>query len=486
MLTSSRTRVNYGRSVRRNISAMTSLNSCPDKSSCHPSDDSSRDAELDVNKLENNLPEELCLLKSQVAGHYFDNEKNSIGMLRTPSGRVLKPIIKPHLGEREINFYENLKSSQDKSSLELSNHVPEYFGTTEIFYSGKKIKFLILQDITDGMDEPCVMDIKIGKRTWDPLASKEKRASEEKKYAQLKEAYGFCITGFQVYCLSSGELKKFDKNYGKTLTPEGVVEALKIFLNVTPQRPQAYRLLIVKLLAFLWKILSIFRKQTNFRFYSSSLLIAYDARRLRYCLHLEKRDTKNLSRHCQRAQSFSSMLSTTMDKEKNLDKGQSCSSKETSAPPSPTQSVLCLRRKVLEKTRSLKRSVSLQFGSKECLSSFEKDSTTTTTTTKENKTLLSPFLKRSDSYDPDFRVDKLCRTHSQVHNFDLELADMKEDYLAILSGLNSTSEDKNNWVRVNMIDFTHVFPAPNETAGLDFNYLKGIENLIKIFETFLE
>ncbi|XP_014609930.1 PREDICTED: inositol polyphosphate multikinase [Polistes canadensis] len=457
---------------------MTSLNSCPDKSSCHR-DDSSRDAELDVNKLENKLPEELCRLNSQVAGHYFDNEKNSIGMLRTPLGRVLKPIIKPHLGEREITFYENLKSSQDETTLELRNHVPEYFGTTEILYSEKKIQFVVLQDITDGMAEPCVMDIKIGKRTWDPLASEEKKISEERKYAQLKEAYGFCITGFQVYCLPNGELKKFDKNYGKMLTPEGVVEALKIFLNVTPQRPKVYRLLIVKLLSLLWEILVIFRKQTNFRFYSSSLLIAYDAGRLRYCLHLEKEDKKELSRYCQRAKSFSSTLSPTMDKEKNLDKDQSCSSKDTSAPPSPTQSVSCLRRKVLEKTRSLKRSVSLQFGSKECSSSFEKDNTT-----KENKKL-SPILKRNDSYDPNFKVDRLCRTHSQVHNFDQELANMKEDYFALLNELSNTSEDKNNWVRVNMIDFTHVFPAPNETAGLDFNYLEGIGNLIKLFETFL-
>ncbi|KAI4484373.1 hypothetical protein M0802_013118 [Mischocyttarus mexicanus] len=57
---------------------MTSLNFCPDKSSCHR-DDSLRDAELDVNKLDNKLPEELCRLESQVAGHYDDNEKNVIG-----------------------------------------------------------------------------------------------------------------------------------------------------------------------------------------------------------------------------------------------------------------------------------------------------------------------------------------------------------------------------------------------------------------------
>nr|KAF7429764.1 hypothetical protein H0235_006162 [Vespula pensylvanica] len=445
---------------------MTSLNSCTDKSLCHL-DKSSRDVvESDVKTLEDKLPKELSRLESQVAGHSFDNEKQTIGMLRAPLGRVLKPITKPHLGDREISFYENLQNSCDETILELKNYVPKYFGTTEILFSDKNIKFVVLQDITEGMAEPCVMDIKIGKRTWDPLASEEKRISEEKKYARSKEAYGFCITGFQVYCLSSGELKKFDKNYGKTLTPEAVVEALKIFLNVTPQRP-ACRQLIVKLLSLLWKILVIFRKQENFRFYSSSILIAYDARRLRYYQRFENDDKNKSSINCQRAKSFSSTLSTSGTKDKNSDKGYS--------PKESSQNIQHLRRKVLERTRLLKRSVSLQFGIKDCSNSFEREDT-------HRKVSL---LQRSDSYGPDSRIDKLCRTHSHAHNFDQEIANMKEDYAALLNELSSTYEDKQNWVRVNMIDFTHVFPAPNETAGLDHNYLEGIENLIKLFETFL-
>ena len=60
---------------------------------------------------------------------------------------------------------------------------------------------------------------------------------------------------------------------------------------------------------------------------------------------------------------------------------------------------------------------------------------------------------------------------------------MKEDYEVLLSELNNTSEEKQNWVRVYMIDFTHVFPI--EDGNVDSNYLEGIENLIKIIEKFL-
>lgn len=74
------------------------------------------------------------------------------------------------------------------------------------------------------MAEPCVMDLKIGRRTWDHLASPEKRAAEDKKYAATKGVYGFCIPGFQVYRLPSGELQRYEKNYGKKLDSQSIVE----------------------------------------------------------------------------------------------------------------------------------------------------------------------------------------------------------------------------------------------------------------------
>lgn len=45
------------------------------------------------------------------------------------------------------------------------------------------------------------MDIKIGQRTWDPLADEEKIKCEQSKYYECKQGLGFCIPGFQVYDL---------------------------------------------------------------------------------------------------------------------------------------------------------------------------------------------------------------------------------------------------------------------------------------------
>lgn len=80
-----------------------------------------------------------------------------------------------------------------------------------------QIDFIRLADITHGMIEPCIMDIKIGKRTWDPLADKKKIITEESKYTACKQNLGICIPGFQVYNVKTGNIKRYGKEYGKKL-----------------------------------------------------------------------------------------------------------------------------------------------------------------------------------------------------------------------------------------------------------------------------
>ncbi|CAK9821497.1 Inositol polyphosphate multikinase [Anthophora retusa] len=413
-----------------------------DKSLC-PTDKLSN---TEVAKIPSNygLPVGTSSLESRVAGHVLDTERQTIGMLRAPNGRVFKPVIKPLLGKREITFYENLQMSEDPVMVQLKSYVPRYYGTTELQISGRQVTFLSLKDITEGMAEPCVMDIKIGRRTWDPLATPEKKATEELKYAESKRTYGFCITGFQVYCVTSGQLRKFGKHYGKNLDAKAVVEALKIFLNISPERPPC-RQLIVKLLSFLWKILLFFRTQRLFRFYSSSLLVAYDAKRLRHYLRLNDTSVDRSSSSGNVAKSFSSMNSHHTTTPNNID---------------------TRRNRTMERVHFVKRSISL-------INEYD-------TPRKEKK---KPF-NRSESCSPDFRVDRACRTNSYVNNCDDDIVRVKEDYNDLLNELTSSSEEKENWVRINMIDFTHVFPA-EEHDTLDRNYLEGIENLVKLVEMFL-
>jgi hypothetical protein len=101
----------------------------------------------------------------------------------------------------------------------------------------------------------------------------------------------------------------------------------------------------------------------------------------------------------------------------------------------------------------------------------------------------SPFPKQNCTLDDSSwhaGFEKACRTHSLVNNYEKDLQSMKESYTFHLNDLKSADKplSKEEWVQVKMIDFAHVFPSVNDE--LDTNYLEGLENLVKLFESLLE
>ncbi|XP_070519048.1 inositol polyphosphate multikinase isoform X2 [Cardiocondyla obscurior] len=368
------------------------------------------------------FPGGLTPLECQIAGHPFNGEKQTIGMLICRrSGHILKPATKVILGEREIAFYENLKNSHDFVATELKKFVPRYYGTTELRVFNNRTKFLMLRNITKGMAEPCVIDIKIGSRTWDPLATPEKRRTEELKYGESKRTYGFCITGYQVYSVLSGRLRKYDRDYGKQLGVEGVVEALEDFLNAIPGKPIC-RQLVSEILTYLYKIERLFNIQRKYRFYSSSLLVAYDAQHLR--------------QHCPLKTDSSALHSVS-----KFSKDMTCGSVPCIVP-----------NKYLSGTNDLMFRSRLKKSASEPVSMC--------------KQIPNPIK----SCNLNVNTDRLCQS-SPSHFSILCTNDVtKKD--------DDVSMDKCKWVKVKMIDFTHVFPGENNE--LDRNYRDGIKMLIRL------
>lgn len=95
------------------------------------------------------------------------------------NGVVLKPIVKKDLGEREVSLYKELNNTSDKSMTELRSFVPQFHGIKKVAVDGKEIECIVLEDLTAHFKNPCVMDIKIGRRTWGPNASYEKMMTED-------------------------------------------------------------------------------------------------------------------------------------------------------------------------------------------------------------------------------------------------------------------------------------------------------------------
>lgn len=105
-----------------------------------------------------------------------------------------------------------------------------------------------------------------------------------------------------MYDVSTGRIKRYGKEYGKKLNESTVkdginhsinirsltfkvliVSALKIFLN--SENGTMCRPLLMQLLTGLWKVHKWARTNKTLKIYSSSLLLAYDARRLRNVIH---------------------------------------------------------------------------------------------------------------------------------------------------------------------------------------------------------
>lgn len=219
------------------------------------------------------LPKGFSPLETQVAGHTFSSDNTqAVGMLKDEAvGCVLKPMGKPQCGERELSFYESITNATDPVLVKARDLVPKFYNKFKLEVNCKMHTFLKLEDLTHGMRKPCIMDIKIGKRTWDPLASPQKRQVEEQKYLHSKQTLGICVPGFQVY--KNGILYKYGKDYGKQLDPAGLRNTITLFLNAQHKGSQP---LIKEVLQQLYRIREWFRIQTVLHFYASSLLIVYD------------------------------------------------------------------------------------------------------------------------------------------------------------------------------------------------------------------
>ncbi|CAH1125085.1 unnamed protein product [Ceutorhynchus assimilis] len=380
------------------------------------------------------IPSGMEVLTNQVAGHVIDGT-SGFGMLKK-DGLVFKPLLKKDCAEREVKLYERLEASVDRSLIEMRRLVPKYHGTQKLQIKGKEIDFLILEDLTRDFKEPCIMDVKIGRRTWDPhTAPYDKIVSEERKYQACKRDLGFCVPGFQVYKLGDQQPLKFDKEYGKRLDKDTVREAMKLFLNAS--RGRCCRPLLMQFLAALWQIQHFARAQRRLRLYSTSILLVYDARRLREH-HFEPIDNKpTLIRHRSLYRPLSLAQLNNCCAEERVPTG--FSGQQTSDGP------------ILKAPNRIVHMDSL----------------------RQAPTNRNAWQKS---------IHALKRTHSFQNDYDKDVQHKKDNYNLILDDLCCETKSE-VWATAKMIDFAHVYTS--DSADADKNYLEGVNNLIKMFEDFL-
>lgn len=103
------------------------------------------------------------------------------------------------------------------------------------------------------------------------------------------------------------------------------------------------------------------------------------------------------------------------------------------------------------------------------------------TTTPSRQPLM--HSAKSTSNKPSVERKTCVRSHSFHHNYNDYLAQLKKDYASTLKELINPNRS-HTWFEVKAIDFAHTFPS--DEPERDTNYIEGIDNLVRIFENFLE
>lgn len=209
--------------------------------------------------------------RHQVAGHG--------SILRTKDGRLLKPAI-----PNEVSFYEKL----DCNFPALQPFVPKTYGivgeynslresgTIDEHHPEKPVRnsYIVLEDIPRKFRRPCILDLKMGKQHFGPLASDAKKIRAlQKSRNSTSHELGFRVSGIKIFHPAEGKFLEAGKEFSRQFTADNIADLFRIFFW------DGHRIRIdiaAKFIEPIQKLREAIRLMLGLRFYSSSLLMCFE------------------------------------------------------------------------------------------------------------------------------------------------------------------------------------------------------------------
>lgn len=205
-------------------------------------------------------------LDSQLQGIAVGGHGGEAIIIGPEPGQIQKKVNH----DAELDFYTSLLPNQNLSE-ESMKLFPKFYGEIK----RDDDVYIVMEDLTYGYDKPCMLDVKMGVCTVSPDANEEKRIKMgHNDETTTTKKLGQRLTGYRVWNVKDQDYEKIGKTVTKKISnEEDYLKSLKKFFH----NGEKLRTDVVQhFLGLLDNVHKYMSQQSEFTFYSSSLLFVYD------------------------------------------------------------------------------------------------------------------------------------------------------------------------------------------------------------------